>query len=204
VIVLTLCCSALDHPFLAELNKTLHAKKVLQELKTAGGAWWAKYKGNCEYMVWDTLPKAAIIQTLPLSRLVQLYDEDQDVAGLLHLQVFTKNRKTLTNATSLRDSNILLSIASAKAMAGTAKVFGLDSAKANLHHIEDFVARLVDGWSIASNATLEMHTHAVAFASALGSNIHHQRDVARAFVAGMQRGSDALAYFSRRRRPAKR
>jgi len=38
---------ALDHPTLAEPNKTLYAKDVLQELKSRGGAWWARYRGIC-------------------------------------------------------------------------------------------------------------------------------------------------------------
>jgi len=73
--------------------------------------------------VWGTLPSAAIIQVLPLSRLLDLYDADQDVATLLRLHEFRNDRnKTLAIISALRAKSSVLTTLTAKAIGRVAKL----------------------------------------------------------------------------------
>ena len=159
-------------------------------------------------MVWGTLPSAAIIQVLPLSRLLDLYDEDQDVSTLLQLHHFKNGSiRTSTIVSALRAGNIMLDTSTAKAMGRIAKLFGLDGNAANLHHIQDLGARIIDGWSVDTSTMSDVRTSgrlAAAFAKTLGSHAHQPQDVMNAFITSTRQGAETMAYYSRRGRPQSR
>ena len=161
-----------------------------------------------EYMVWGTLPSAAIIQVLPLSRLLDLYDADQDVANLLQLHQFRNgNNKTSSVVSALRAKNIVLNTSTAKAIGRIGNLFGLDGSAANLGHIEDVAARIVDRWSVEIAPMSDVHTNgrlAAAFAKTLNSREHRRQDVMNTFIRGVQRGAETMAHYSRRGRPQTR
>jgi hypothetical protein len=194
----------LDHPTLAKPHKTLHAAESLKDLKAQGQAWWARYKGITEYMIWANIPSECILTHFPLADLIALYDKDKTVTNLLYLQEFTAGRKTIALSASLRDKTIPLTHSTAAAMGRIAKLFGLDHPEIALHHIETFVARLVDGWSIVDNTSSDLNDISCAFADGLGSHAHRRREIMGAYMAGVKEGTDTLAYFSRRRGPTKR
>jgi hypothetical protein len=194
----------LDHPTLTKPHKTLHAAESLKDLKEQGQAWWARYKGITEYMIWANIPSECICTHFPLADLISLYDEDHTVTNLLHLQEFTAGRKTMALSAALREKNMTLTPSTAAAMGRVAKLFGLDRAGVALHHIETFVARLVDGWSIIDNASGHINDISCAFAEALKSRAYRRQEIIGAYLAGIKEGTETLAFFERRRRPAKR
>ena len=157
--------------------------------------------------MWGTLPSAAIIQVLPLSRLLDLYDADQDVATLLRLHHFRNgSSKTSAVVNALKAGNVVLNSSTAKAMAHIAKLFGLDGNTTNLQHIQDFAARIVDGFFITA-ITSEAQSYgsiAATFARTLNSREHHRLDVEKAFITGTKQGAETMAYYSRRGRPQAR
>jgi hypothetical protein len=193
----------LDHPTLKKTHKTLHAAESLKNLKEQGQAWWARYKGITEYMVWANIPWECICTHFPLADLISLYDEDHTVANFLHLHEFTAGRKTIALSAALRENNITLTPSTAAAMGRVAKLFGLDRAGVALHHIETFVARLVDGWSIIDNASGHINDISCAFAEALGSRAYRRQEVMGVYLAGVKEGTETLAFFERRGRPPK-
>jgi hypothetical protein len=193
----------LDHPTLTKPHKTLHAAESLKNLKEQGQAWWARYKGITEYMVWANIPWECICTHFPLADLISLYDEDHTVANFLHLHEFTAGRKTIALSAALRENNITLTPSTAAAMGRVAKLFGLDRAGVALHHIETFVARLVDGWSIIDNASGHTNDISCAFAEALGSRAYRRQEVMGVYLAGVKEGTETLAFFERRGRPSK-
>jgi hypothetical protein len=192
----------LDHPTLKMPGKTIYAADALKDLKSQGQAWWARYLGLSEYIIWADVPNACILTQFSLLDLI----EDQTAATLLSLPEFTAGKKTRELSRALRDKQIKLSLGSAGAIGRVAKLFGMDGLHVGLRHIEDFVARLCDGWSINYKYDAGMHDRniAAAFATALGSRAHQKEDVMDAFFAGMKQGTETLAYFARRRRPTAR
>jgi len=159
-------------------------------------------------MVWGTLPRAAILHVLPLARLLDLYDQDQDVANLLQLHQFRNgNSKTSSVVSALRAKNIVLNTSTAKAMARVGNLFGLNGAAVNLQHIEGYAARICDGWSIDTSIISNVNTSsriAAAFAKTLDSHAHQQHSVMDVFISGTQQGAETMAYYSRRGRPQAR
>jgi hypothetical protein len=76
-----------------------------------------------------------------------------------------------------------------------------------LAHIQELVARLVDGFGITNNLIHDnyaMQSIATSFATTFGSRVHRVQDVAYAFIEGLKSGTDAIEFYARRRRPAKR
>ncbi|KAF1913627.1 hypothetical protein BDU57DRAFT_541030 [Ampelomyces quisqualis] len=190
----------LSHPSLAEVpHKVLHAADCLRYLKAQGQAGWARYKGRTEYMVWSDISREAIIQHFSLADLVALYDADGDVARLLSLDKFVPGLKTKTLSARLRKQHVVLDAHAARAMGRCAKLFGLDG-EVKINHVIQFIARLVDGWSISTAQCNEQN--AQIFSTTLGSQVHSAKDIAGCFKEGIQQGIDALAYFSRGRQPA--
>ena len=129
--------------------------------------------------MFGTLPRAAILHVLPLSQLLDLYDADQDIATLLQLHHFKNGTsKTSVVVSALRAGNIVLNTSTAKAMGYIARLFGLDGATANLHHIQDYTQRMVDGWSVNTAIIMsDVRTNgriAGAFAEALDSRVHRK------------------------------
>jgi hypothetical protein len=87
-------------------------------------------------------------------------------------------------------------------MGKTAKAFGMCRSSANLEHLSDFVARLIDGWSITRADIIDVHTMSslsVTFATALGphANGYTLQDIMAAFIQGVNDGLRCSAYWSR-------
>jgi hypothetical protein len=72
----------------------------------------------------------------------------------------------------------------AEAMAVVCKQFVLGG-NIKLVHVQELVARLVDGFGIAEDASFDIHECGFAFAGVFDSGMYRVRDVAGAFVAGM-------------------
>ena len=187
----------LEHPLLKEPNKSLRASEVLRNLKADGQAWWARYKGVAERMIWASIPPQAIINTFSLGALVSLSDAHTAVSDLLHLPEFRAGRSTKIVASKLREKNVILDTSSAAAMGSVCKQFGLHDKDVKLHHIASFVACLVDSWTITLDAANVSNSIATAFATGLSSRIHHTQDVAAAFVNGLRHGTETLAFYAR-------
>lgn len=78
----------------------------------------------------------------------------------------------------------------------------MDDANVELVHIQDFVARFVDGWKINQdpiNGVDAKNRIAEAFATTLASRGHRASDIMQAFRDGVQQGTQTIAYYSRRR-----
>jgi hypothetical protein len=195
----------LDHPALEKPEKCVHAAAALKDLKEQGQAWWARYKGHTEYMIWANIPSECILAQFPLADLIFLYEEDEAVASLLHLHEFTPGCKTIALSNSLREkAQVKLTPSTSAAIGHVAKLFGLDSPGVSLHHISAFVARIVDAWSITDNVSSDVNDVSFAFAEALQSRTYQRQDVMEAYLAGIKEGNETLAYFARRRRPTVR
>ncbi|KAH8726813.1 hypothetical protein GQ44DRAFT_704849 [Phaeosphaeriaceae sp. PMI808] len=80
------------------------------------------------------------------------------------------------------------------------KQFGLDNELVKYEHIQEAVARIVDGWKISYNASnTYIDPMAMAFATSLNSRIHRNEDIIQAFVNGIQQGTKVIAFYARRR-----
>ncbi|KAH5328607.1 hypothetical protein HBI25_001210 [Parastagonospora nodorum] len=182
---------------LSKIDKgnTLRAHEVIRDLKKEGLAYWANTKHYAELLVWGQIKREAIIQEFSLRELILLADAHHSVADLLQLHQFQVGRKTSLVATRLVTKNTRLDAECAEAMATIAKQFGL----VQLGHTENFVARLVDGWSITVSTSLDIELAGVLFARTLRSSRNSTRDVASAFVKGVEEGVARLAYWSQRR-----
>lgn len=152
-----------------------------------------------EYIIWANLPRSAIISHFPLIHLQDLATTDQICADFLNLQDFHPGDRTPTVASRLRDQNLTLSTSTAQAMGLMAKTFGLDG-EANLLHIEEFVSRIVDGWSVQRDIHA-LSTTASVFAMALQSQKYRLQDVMSAFCGGIEKGLECVALYARRGRP---
>ncbi|KAF1832717.1 hypothetical protein BDW02DRAFT_410809 [Decorospora gaudefroyi] len=198
---------ALDHPLLTEPNKTLHAAEVLLMLKKENQAWWARYKGHAERMVWASVPKPSILSDFPLSDLQVLSDKDTACANILALDQFQPRRKTQYVSSLLRERNITLSTETAQALAAIARAFGMHREDVSLEHLQALVASLVNSFHITKDSLLNVHTTssiANAFSIALRSRVHGHQDVTAAFQNGVQQGTDINAYYNARRSAPRR
>ncbi|KAH3987159.1 hypothetical protein JI435_001940 [Parastagonospora nodorum SN15] len=182
---------------LSKIDKgnTLRAHEVIRDLKKEGLAYWANTKHYAELLVWGQIKREAIIREFSLRELILLADAHHSIADLLQLHQFQVGRRTSLVATSLVTKNTRLDAECAEAMATIAEQFGL----VQLRHIENLVARLVDGWSITVSTSLDIELAGVLFARKLRSSKNSTRDVASAFVKGVEEGVARLAYWSQRR-----
>ena len=94
-------------------------------------------------------------------------------------------------------------------MGKIAKAFGLCRSSAKLEHLSDFVARLIDGWSITRANIIDVHTMSslsVTFATALGphANGHTLQEIMAAFIQGVDDGLRCSTYWSQRRSSTRR
>lgn len=170
-------------------------------LKKDGQAWWARYRGHAERLVWANLPRASILYYFSLAHLQELSNSNPVCESLLGLDEFQPGRRTLSVSARLREKNTVLSTSTARAMGSIARTFGFAMAGVKLVHIQDFIARLCDGWQITDGSVSD-HIKSVAanaFAVTLGSVTHPLKDVMCAFIDGFQQGTDTIAYYSKRR-----
>jgi hypothetical protein len=146
--------------------------------------------------VWHSIPKSAIIRSFDLRDLITLSDTYPVVEQMLQLHEFRAGRRTARVATSLAQKNITLDPFSAKAMALVCKEFGL----IRLSHIQHFVARLVDGWTITDDTTADIEHVGLTFAITLGSRTYSPEEVVHVFVEGCRQGTQVLQHWDSRRR----
>ncbi|USP82623.1 hypothetical protein yc1106_09897 [Curvularia clavata] len=193
---------ALDHPLLTTPNKTLPAADILRMLKAEGQAWWARYKGHAERMVWATVPASTILSHFPIAHLCDLAEKDDICAQILNLDEFRRGRRTRFVSNAMRDKQNLLIPSIAKAMGTIARVFGMHSKKVGLVHIQGLIAALVDSFQLMHNSGDVAHDKdmAYAFARELRSKRHSMEDVTRAFREGVKQGREIVGYYESRRR----
>ncbi|KAF3046256.1 hypothetical protein E8E11_008418 [Didymella keratinophila] len=199
----------LDTPSLQQPHKVHHAAEIFPWLKSQGLARWARYKGNGEYFVWAEIPDHAVLCTVDLEGLIRELDNDVDCNDLLNFDVFKPDTKTNTIAGALREKNVMLNTSSARALGKTAKMFGMDQHNVTLDHLQDFVARLVDGWTITKPEMIDVHTMsslASTFATALSphSGGYGLQQVMGAFIEGVDQGTRCIAHWSRSRSGSRR
>lgn len=103
----------------------------------------------------------------------------------------------------------MLNTASARAMGKIAKAFGMAQSNVSLQHLREFVARVMDGWTILKADSIDVHTLsslASTFATVLGS--HHAgytvQDVMGAFIDGVDDGTRCIEYWSKSRSGSRR
>ncbi|KAL6151255.1 hypothetical protein ACJBU6_10243 [Exserohilum turcicum] len=193
---------ALDHPTLTTRHKTLPAAAVLRMLKSEGLAWWARYKGHAERMVWCAVPAEAILWHFPLSHLHEVCEADDACAELLSLADIERGLRTRHVAARMQQRcKSINDIVAARAMAVIARAFGVHRPNARLEHIQGMIAALVDSLqlSVGDAATPIPSRVAHAFAATLKSERHGVENVASAFLAGVQQGVDTTAYYAHRR-----
>ncbi|RAR10903.1 hypothetical protein DDE82_000874 [Stemphylium lycopersici] len=193
---------ALDHPLLTEPNKTLLAADVLRMLKDDGQAWWAKYKGYAERMVWASVPAAAILSHFPLLDLQLLSDDDQICTEILNLDEIRAGRRTRYVSARMREKGNTINAVTARAMASISKAFGMNREGVGLLHVTGLVACLVDSFQLLRSPVVDGRASssiAHAFAMTLRSRSYTTQDVMKAFLEGVQQGSDTVAFYSRKR-----
>ncbi|KAH7073382.1 hypothetical protein FB567DRAFT_633216 [Paraphoma chrysanthemicola] len=197
----------LAHPTLTVPNKTLKAAEVLSSLKADGQAWWARYKGHAERLVWANIPASAVIQSFSLADLIDLSDSCITTGNLLQLPEFVAGRRTQSIAAILRERNVTLDTSTAQALGKISKQFGLDDVHVELSHVRDFLSCMVDSWYInydLGTGTRPPATMASIFANALCSRGHHKEDIMNAFIDGVEQGTRTIAFYARKRRPVAR
>jgi hypothetical protein len=209
---------SLDALSLQQEHKIHHAADVFPWLKAQGLARWARYRGkshchsfsqsltteqgNGEYFVWSDLASDAVLDTMDLNNLLENLKNDPDCQSLLNLYVFEPGNKTNAIASALREKNTTLNTFTARALGKIAKAFGMTKPAITLSHLQDFIARLVDGWTIQKSHTLDVHTMnslGATFASAMGTHAagYTLQDVVGAFVNGVDDGGKCIAHWSR-------
>jgi hypothetical protein len=146
--------------------------------------------------VWHSIPQSAIIRSFNLRELISPSDIYPVVERMLQLHEFRAGRRTARVATSLAQKDITLDPFSAKAMALACKEFGL----VGLSHIQHFVARLVDGWTITDGATADIEHIGLTFAMTLGSHTYSLEEIVHVFVEGCRQGTQVLQHWDSRRR----
>ena len=131
--------------------------------------------------------------------LQQLSEHD---VKLLNLEAFQSNRKTGDIASEMRDRNTFLSTQSSATIGRLAKLF-LGQAKITAMHITEFVARVVDGFSIHKHSATDIHSMssiAQAFATAFGPHpLHSHQEIMAAFLDGVEDGRVSSARWSKSR-----
>ena len=168
-----------------------------------------KMSGNGEYFVWSDIPSGAVLHTLDLSDLINNLNGDKDCQDLLNFNVFKQGTKTNTIAAVLREKNIVLNTAAARTLGKIAEMFGMARSNITLDHLQDFVARVMDGWTITKADNLDMHTIstlATTFATTLGTHAagYTIQDVMGAFIGGVEDGTRCIAHWSRSRSGSRR
>ncbi|CAN9334892.1 unnamed protein product [Alternaria alternata] len=192
---------ALDHALLQQPNKTLPAAEILRMLKAEGQAWWARYKGHAERMVWASVPAAAIISHFPLSELRQLSNQEQTCEDVLSLNEIQSGRRTQYVSSRIRDKNNSINVGTARAMAMVSRAFGMHRNKTSLAHIKGLVSSLVDSFQLKQVLSESHYTSGIiarAFAITLRSQAHSVQDIELAFQDGVQRGTATIAFYARR------
>ncbi|KAI4911862.1 hypothetical protein J4E90_006679 [Alternaria incomplexa] len=183
---------ALDHPLLTEPHKTLPAADVMRMLKAEGQAWWARYKGHAERMVWASVSPAAVLSHFPLSDLTVLSRHNQACDDILNLRDIQSGRKTQYVSSLLRQRNTVVNIRTARAMAVVCRAFKMHRVGVSLAHIQGLVSSLVDSFQLKQGTSDTPHMSgliAKAFAVSLVSQAHRTHDVEAAFQEGIQQGT---------------
>ncbi|KAH6878194.1 hypothetical protein BKA58DRAFT_452211 [Alternaria rosae] len=190
-------------------HKTLPAADVMRMLKAEGQAWWARYKGHAERMIWASIPVAAVLSHFPLSNLTNLSRNNQACDDVLNLREIQSGRKTQYVSSLLRDRNTVIDIRTARAMAVVCRAFKMHRVGVSLAHIRGLVSSLVDSFQlkqVTSDTPRMTMMMAKAFAVSLVSQAHLAHDVEAAFKEGIQQGTvsniRATIEFYTRRRPA--
>ncbi|KAH6620467.1 hypothetical protein C7974DRAFT_234773 [Boeremia exigua] len=199
----------LDAASLQEDHKLHHAADIFRWLKSHGLAQWARYKGYGEYFAWSDIAHDAVLQTFELDQLIDNLNADEGCRELFNFDVFEPGAKTSTIAASLRERNLTLNTTTARALGRIAKLFGMAKDNMNLHHLEDFIARLLDGWTIERPAAIDMHTMsslAAVFATTLGTHAggYTLQDVMGGFIGGVDQGARCIAHWSHSRSGGRR
>lgn len=145
---------------------------------------------------------------MDLEDLISELDSDTDCHDLLSFDAFEPGAKTNTIAATLREKNTMLNTTSARALGKIAKAFGLNQDNVALGHIQDFVARTLDGWTV-TKPDVDVHTMstlAATFATALGPHAggFNLQDVMATFLEGIDQGTRCIAYWSRSRSGSRR
>ncbi|KAF7672187.1 hypothetical protein GT037_009697 [Alternaria burnsii] len=197
---------ALDHALLQQPHKTLPAADILRMLKAEGQAWWARYKGHAERMVWASVPAAAIISHFPLSKLRQLSNQEKTCEDILSLNEIESGRRTQHVSSQLRDKNNAISVSTSRAMAMVSRIFGMHRCSVSLTHIKGLVSSLVDSFQLEQVSSQSNYTSRMisrAFAVTLRSRAHCIQDIEVAFKDGVEQGTATIAFYARRRRTIK-
>jgi hypothetical protein len=153
-------------------------------------------------MVWASVPRAAIITHFALSDLRYLASNSPSCADVMNLDEFQPGRRTRQVSDQMRAKKTILNTATARALGKISRTFGLNGGNVSVEHIQEFIARLVDGWQVSKHPLNNIHTNssiATTFAISLNSQIHRVQDVMVAFLNGIQQGTNTIAYYSRRR-----
>ncbi|KAI4690776.1 uncharacterized protein J4E88_002249 [Alternaria novae-zelandiae] len=172
-------------------HKTLPAADVMRMLKAEGQAWWARYKGHAERMVWASVPAAAVLSHFPISDLTVLSRHNQACDDILNLRDIQSGRKTQYVSSLLRDRNTIINIRTARAMAVVCRAFKMHRVGVSLGHIQGLVSSLVDSFQlkhVTSDTPRMSMMMAKAFAVSLVSQAHLDPDVETAFQEGIQQG----------------
>jgi hypothetical protein len=165
--------------------------------------------GNGEYFVWGDISSDAVLHTSNLEDLINDLNNDEESRNLLSFDVFEPGTKTSIIASVLREKNIMLNTMTARAFGKIARTFGMAQSNMSLGHLQDFIARLMDGWTIVKADTIDTHTIsslAVTFATAMGPHAagYSLQDVMGAFIEGVESGTCCIAHWSRSRSGSRR
>ena len=165
--------------------------------------------GQGEYLVYADIPQDAVINDVDLDNWCEQVKTDHDCRDLLNLDIFQPGTSTAMLASALRERNTILNTPTVRAIGKAAKMLGLASARVSLDHIQDFIARVVDGWSITRSEATDIHTmstFAATFAQVLGTHDagHTLQDVMGAFTRGVDSGTYSIAHWSRSRSGGRR
>lgn len=146
-------------------------------------------------MIWANIPPEAVMHYMSLGELVELSDNDTACANILHLEHFDPYCYTTAVASLLQGEKLILDVTTAHAMARIAKTFNVHSNAFKLCHVQDFIARLVDGFKI-KDMSGDITAAAFAFATSLGPSGHSFWDIMKAFGDGVEAGTQTMDYFA--------
>ena len=139
------------------------------------------------------------MHTFGVEELWQLAAKDPACAALLCPTAFETGRRTPAIASALRQRNCVLNTSIAGAMGRVAQVFGMT--KLSKPHVIEFVARIVDGFSVQRMLAADIQTmSALASCFALGLGSHRtytHQEIMGAFLEGIDEGTKCAAHWSR-------
>ena len=187
----------LSHPTLQDKYKQSRASKCLKDLKKIGQAYWAKYKGLAEVMIWGEIPLAAVLCHTSLSNVAAKITQETAGNLIFNMDDWIPDQSAYRLTEKLKSRNITLDHDTARAIGIFGKEMGLDNATGQ--HISEFVQVNVDGWSMQFSD--DIHTRAsiaTSFATALNHTMLHVQEVMQAFCTGVEHGLENLAYYGRR------